>query len=109
MRSTRSSCAFALLAALAIAGAGVAASEKTYYDTLGIAKDASAADVKKAYRKMAVKWHPDKNPMNQEEAQEKFQVGIDSHDAPPSLAPFFPRLCHQQTECATKTNFERGC
>ena len=74
--SNRSFRVFALFAALAIAGVGVALSEQSYYDTLGIAKDASAADIKKAYRKLAVKWHPDKNPTNQEEAQEKFQVGI---------------------------------
>lgn len=73
--SKRSSCVFALLAVLTITAAGVALSEKSYYDTLGVAKDASQADIKKAYRKMAVKWHPDKNPNNQEEAQQKFQVG----------------------------------
>ena len=76
MMSRRSSCSFALLAVLAIAGAGVALSEQSYYDVLGITKDASATDIKKAYRKMAVKWHPDKNVNNQEEAVKKFQVGV---------------------------------
>ena len=75
MSKRSSSCALALFALIAIAGAGVVLSEKSYYDTLGISKDASAADIKKAYRKLAVKWHPDKNPTNQEEAQQKFQVG----------------------------------
>ena len=37
------------------------------------------ADIRSAYRKLAVKWHPDKHPNNQEEAKQKFQeVRIDS-------------------------------
>jgi len=44
-----------------------------YYDILGIKPDASESDIKKAYRKLAVKEHPDKNPSNLEEATKKFQ------------------------------------
>src|SRR3954468_1110969 len=43
-----------------------------YYKILGITKDASAEDIKKAYRKLARKFHPDLNP-NDTEAHKKFQ------------------------------------
>jgi DnaJ family protein B protein 4 len=54
--------------------------EVNYYDTLGVPKGANENEIKKAYRKLAMKWHPDKNPDIADEASKKFQEIGEAYD-----------------------------
>lgn len=55
------------------------ASKRDYYEVLGVDKNASADDIKKAYRKLAVKYHPDKNP-GDKAAEEKFIEAAEAYE-----------------------------
>ena len=52
--------------------------KRDYYEVLGVDKNASADEIKKAYRKLAVKYHPDKNP-GDKEAEEKFKEAAEAY------------------------------
>ncbi len=54
-------------------------SKRDFYDILGVSKSASADEIKKAYRKLAIKYHPDKNP-GDKEAEEKFKEAAEAYD-----------------------------
>lgn len=53
--------------------------KRDYYEILGLDKNATAAEVKKAYRKLALKYHPDKNP-DDKEAEEKFKEAAEAYE-----------------------------
>ena len=53
--------------------------KRDYYEVLGVDKNASEDDIKKAYRKIAIKYHPDRNPGNKE-AEEKFKEAAEAYD-----------------------------
>src|SRR5690606_12134307 len=53
--------------------------QRDYYEILGVARDADADTIKKAYRKLAMQFHPDKNPGNPE-AEEKFKEAAGAYE-----------------------------
>ncbi|MEN8249505.1 MAG: molecular chaperone DnaJ [Bacteroidota bacterium] len=53
--------------------------KRDYYEVLGVSKSASTDEIKKAYRKMAIKYHPDKNPDNKE-AEENFKEAAEAYE-----------------------------
>lgn len=67
-----------------------------YYKVLQVDKSAKDDDLKKAYRKLAMKWHPDKNPNNKKEAESKFKQISEAYEVLScySLSPSFTPSQH---------------
>ena len=55
------------------------AAKRDYYEVLGVSKNASEDEIKKAYKKMAIKYHPDRNP-GDKEAEDKFKEAAEAYD-----------------------------
>lgn len=66
-----------------------------YYKVLQVDRSAKDDDLKKAYRKLAMKWHPDKNPNNKKDAEAKFKTISEAYD-----------VC---SFCFLNPNFESSC
>ena len=68
------------------------AQKRDYYEVLGVAKGATEDEIKKAYRKIAIKYHPDRNP-GDKEAEEKFKEAAEAYNVlhdPKTRQPLFP-------------------
>ena len=59
-----------------------------YYSVLKVGKNASEDDLKRAYRRMAMKWHPDKNPGNKKEAEAHFKQISEAYEVLSSILSF---------------------
>jgi molecular chaperone DnaJ len=53
--------------------------KRDYYEVLTVEREASSDEIKSAYRKAALKWHPDRNPENKEQAEEKFRESTEAY------------------------------
>ena len=54
-------------------------SKRDYYEVLGVSKNANEKEIKQAYRKLAIKYHPDRNPGN-EAAEDKFKEAAEAYE-----------------------------
>ncbi|HNL08234.1 MAG TPA: DnaJ domain-containing protein, partial [Chitinophagales bacterium] len=54
-------------------------SKRDFYDILGVSKTATPEEIKKAYRKVAMQYHPDRNP-GDKEAEEKFKEAAEAYE-----------------------------
>ncbi|KAJ2887721.1 DnaJ sub B member 6 [Coemansia asiatica] len=78
--------------------------ETKYYELLGLSTSAPADEIKKAYRKLSLKWHPDKNPNNRSEAEEKFKQLAEAYSV--LSDPEMRSKYDQYGEAGLKRNFQ---
>ncbi|NQS90087.1 DnaJ domain-containing protein, partial [Patescibacteria group bacterium] len=74
--------------------------KKDYYEILGVSRDANPEDIKKAYRQLAVKYHPDRNQDNSKESEEKFKEVSEAYKilSSPEKRQIYDQYGHQGLE-----------
>uniref|UniRef100_A0A087WPZ9 DnaJ heat shock protein family (Hsp40) member B2 n=1 Tax=Mus musculus TaxID=10090 RepID=A0A087WPZ9_MOUSE len=74
----------------------------SYYEILDVPRSASPDDIKKAYRKKALQWHPDKNPDNKEFAEKKFKEVAEAYEVLSDMAQSgcYEHVCHRDEPAA---------
>ena len=82
--------------------------KRDYYEVLGVGKNASADDIKRAYRRMAMKYHPDKNP-NDKEAEAKFKECAEAYEvlSDPDKRQRYDQFGHEGLRGAGMHDFSR--
>jgi len=84
--------------------------KKDYYEILGVSRDANPEDIKKAYRRLAVKYHPDRNPDNSKESEEKFKEVSEAYKilSSPEKRQIYDQYGHQGLEVEMGSGAEWG-
>jgi molecular chaperone DnaJ len=84
--------------------------KRDYYELLGVSRNASEDELKKAYRKLALKYHPDKNPDNRREAEERFKEISEAYQvlSDPGRRGIYDRFGHAAFEQGAGPGFDFG-
>jgi molecular chaperone DnaJ len=79
-------------------------SKRDYYEILGLNKNAAAEEIKRAYRRLALKYHPDRNPENHKEAEEKFKEICEAYEilSDPQKRQTYDQFGHEGLRSAFK-------
>ena len=80
--------------------------KRDYYEILGVPRQATAENIKKAYRKLALKYHPDRNPGNKE-AEDRFKAGAEAYEvlSDPNKRQIYNTYGHEGLQGAGFTGF----